>query len=761
MFEHMESEQSSPGDRALSSNSLRVRLPLYFGVLLIVMLGSFLWAAHEEVETASRQAGHDRAGAAARQIANMLAGSVSSMTEELEEVAAEPALRAHLRDPDTGSREEARRLLEPFADLPFRRIEAWSADGSLLLDVEGAISADSLPAPAGGPPTEAGVGDLRPLGSDASSYDVVVEVRDGPGPNAPLLGHLRRSARMSSGSADAVRGLVGSGASLRVGTMEGGLWSNLSTNVDPPPLASLTDGGAEEDPTAAGAGDRGEARWTGAVAPVAGTPWLVWVGFPAAVVAAPAQAFLGRMISLALLFIAGGAALAALLGVRLTRPLHELARGAEKIAAGDYSRRVRTGRADEIGRLAVAFNTMIDRIEDAHGALRESHEQTHFALAAARIGVWESDLEADRMTCSESMELVLGLPEDLLPCTRGDFLERVYPADRESVRRVLEGRGTEDGVFDFEFRAVDVEGSIRWIEGKGRKKLDAGGRPISVLAVVGDVTERRRLESQLRQAQKMEAIGQLAGGVAHDFNNLLTSIVGHGSLVLDGLDEGDQAREDVIEILKAGESGARLTRQLLAFSRRQVMQPEVVSVASVVRSTEKLLRRLIGEDIEFATEIAPALDDVKVDPGFLEQVLMNLVVNARDAMPGGGRLTIAARNVRLIETFAGDHGSAPPGDYVVITVIDTGTGMDDETRIHLFEPFFTTKGPGKGTGLGLATVFGIVKQSGGHIFVHSEAGHGTSFEIYLPAERMGDSSRRPDASPDATVRHGAPRTAEG
>jgi nitrogen-specific signal transduction histidine kinase len=251
--------------------------------------------------------------------------------------------------------------------------------------------------------------------------------------------------------------------------------------------------------------------------------------------------------------------------------------------------------------------------------------------------------------------------------------------------------------------------------------------------VTQDITARRQLEDQFRQAQKMEAFGQLAGGVAHDFNNLLTIINGYSDLLLDALPFGDPGRPAIDAIRDAGERATSLTSQLLAFSRRAVLEPRVVDPNTLVSETGKMLRRLIGENVTLVTDLSPRISRVRVDPGQLGQVLLNLTVNARDAMPNGGKLTIQTRDLELGLAYTQFHHGVRPGRFVVIAVTDTGTGMTDEVKARIFEPFFTTKGVGKGTGLGLATTYGIVKQSGGHIEASSQVGVGTTFKVYLPA----------------------------
>jgi two-component system, cell cycle sensor histidine kinase and response regulator CckA len=275
-------------------------------------------------------------------------------------------------------------------------------------------------------------------------------------------------------------------------------------------------------------------------------------------------------------------------------------------------------------------------------------------------------------------------------------------------------------------------GTTRWFQTIKVPLLSSDGSARQVLGVATDITERKQLEDQFRQAHKMEAVGRLAGGVAHDFNNVLTVIRAQTEFLLTDLPADDPRRSDVLEIQSAADRAAAFTRQLLAFSRRQLLQPVVLELNEVVTGMEMMVRRLMGEDVVLLTKLHPELPRVWADPGQLQQVLLNLAVNARDAMPHGGTLLIETGVVELDEHYPRQHPSAKPGVHVVLIVTDTGCGMDPATRSRIFEPFFTTKEPGKGTGLGLSTVYGIVKQSGGHIWVYSEVGRGTTFKLYFP-----------------------------
>jgi two-component system cell cycle sensor histidine kinase/response regulator CckA len=308
------------------------------------------------------------------------------------------------------------------------------------------------------------------------------------------------------------------------------------------------------------------------------------------------------------------------------------------------------------------------------------------------------------------------------------------PEDVAALTELL--RTNRNALRSMTVRYCHADGSIFWADVTSHEVI-WDGRPAR-LVLAADVTKRRRLEEQLHQAQKMEAVGRLAGGVAHDFNNLLTAISGYAE-ILRGEFEPDDARvAEVDEILLAGKRAAGLTRQLLSFSRRQVLQPSILNLNESIEELRTMLVRLIGEDVELKTDLDPALGLVRADPGQLTQVLMNLAVNARDAMPDGGTLILATANVQLAASFARAHEGVRPGPHVKLTVMDSGTGMDDETLGHVFEPFFTTKEPGKGTGLGLATVYGIVRQSGGSIDVQSEVGRGSTFTIWLPKAPVGD-----------------------
>jgi len=341
------------------------------------------------------------------------------------------------------------------------------------------------------------------------------------------------------------------------------------------------------------------------------------------------------------------------------------------------------------------------------------------------------DVQGNRIYNSPSYERILGYTDDELQGTRA--FEQVHPDDRHLVEEAARDARDRRVGRSIQYRMRHKDGTWRTLESSATVVNGSDGQADKLVIVARDVTARKQLEEQFRQAQKMEAVGRLSGGVAHDFNNLLSVIMGYAEFQQERLEPGDTLRASADEILKAGNKAASLTRQLLAFSRQQVLDPKVIDLNNAVADMEKLLRRLIGEDIELRTSLHPNLGRVKADQGQLEQVIMNLAVNARDAMPQGGKLIISTENFVMDESFVRRYPyPVQPGPYVLLSVSDTGIGMDHETKARAFEPFFTTKEKGKGTGLGLATVYGVVKQSGGYIDIESSPGAGTGFMIYLP-----------------------------
>ena len=383
------------------------------------------------------------------------------------------------------------------------------------------------------------------------------------------------------------------------------------------------------------------------------------------------------------------------------------------------------------------FEDITDRklLEDQ---LLQAQQKYRDIVENAVVGIFQSTPEGRYISVNPAMANMLGYdsPQDLVASIT-DITQQVYvdPKSREEFKRLAREQGAAT---NFECQAYRKDGSKMWLCANIRA-ISKNGVLVRYEGMNEDVTQRKLLEDQLRQAQKMEAVGQLAGGIAHDFNNTLSIITGYSDLLQMELPIGDPAHRYAGQITKAGRRASALIRQLLAFSRKQVIQPVVLDLNAATREFENMMRRLIGEDIEITFKRSPDLGRVKMDPGQVEQILMNLAVNARDAMPQGGSLCIETANVELDETYARQNVHVTPGPYVMLSVSDTGCGMDKETQLHIFEPFFTTKEVGKGTGLGLSTVYGIVKQNAGHIRAYSALGEGTTFRLYLP--RLGDGAK--------------------
>jgi len=592
---------------------------------LFAVMTAFLVAAHRELQEALLRNGGDRARSSAEQVARLFDTMSRQTLDELGRSAADGAVRAALRDPSGARLELARKALaRTDAALGPRTVTLWSASGTPLLTVALASLAGrtaKLPAPLHLP--KRGVGPIQALdGAVFSDAVVPVEVEASPDGPAGRLGWVAMRSILTLRSQNVAGRLVGADTVIAIGSASTGVWTDFAKIVPAPPV----------DPAAAGvsAYRRPTGEWRlGALTPIAGTPWSVWVDSPRATALAPLTAFFARMVVLVCAFAILGGLLVRTLTVRLTVPLGDITAAAEAIAGGDYSRRVPVTRSDEIGRLGCAFNTMTTRVEEAYRGI------------ATRLA------------------------------------------------------------------------------------------------------EREALEARLVEAQKMEAVGQLAGGIAHDFNNLLSAIIGYTELLRQEVDPADRRRGDLDEVAKAARRAAALTRQLLAFSRKQVLQPSLLDLNTLVSDARGLLRRLIGDQIALDLRLAGDLWPVIADASQIEQIVINLAVNARDAMPDGGRLTITTSNVELGEPLALHDGVAQPGAYVALEVADTGCGMNEETRRRIFEPFFTTKARGQGTGLGLAMVYGIAQQSGGHICVDSEPGQGAVFKVVLPRAEDPHPAARP------------------
>ncbi len=399
-------------------------------------------------------------------------------------------------------------------------------------------------------------------------------------------------------------------------------------------------------------------------------------------------------------------------------------------------------RAEEEAVRAVSALASLDVAQTKSEWLASLLEQTHDAIL-----VWQ--LDGAITYWNHGAELMYGWSRIEVVGKRLQEILRTVPLTEASSMASVQHQVRDTGAWTGELKHTTRDGRVLTVESRKVLLASASG-PRLVLETNRDVTDRKRIESQLEHAQRIDAIGQLAGGVAHDFNNILTAVNGYASFLRQSLPVADARRGDVDGILEASDRAVALTQQLLAFGRKQVMQPELLDVRDTLDATARMLRRLIGEHIELALVVDPELSPIVADRGQVSQILINLALNARDAMPQGGRLTIEARDVPISEEYADTHLAVLAGPYVLIAVSDTGEGMTPEVKARVFEPFFTTKPRGKGTGLGLSTVFGIVKQSGGHIFVYSEPGHGTTIKIYLPrAEGSAVESLVSDAIPAA------------
>lgn len=685
--------------------SLESKLPLMVGSLLFIVITTLALASYTLGTDAERLSASIRLEREASEIAGRLHTGTRGTLVHGQTVAAQPDVQAYLRsrDPRTQAAVEDTMRYAGLRPEIVLAVELLDAGGTRLVALGpehtavARLSVNELTAA-----EVTGVGNLHAI-RDLPAFPAVTPVRvEGERLGWVVVWWSLVSATRS-----------GQGV-LYVGSVHNQIWTDL-TGIVTPPEGDVT---ADVMPLRYPRNGRTQLA---AAAPVAETPWLVLIEADDAVVLAPTRRFLARVLSFALGVFVLACGAVWFMTRRITQPLKRLTDAATAISAGDYSSRVGLSGQDEIGRLAHAFDHMAGRVQSAHEALRAIVDE-------APVAVYSLDIDAIVRSWNPAAERIFGwtaaeaIGQQLRTIPEGGL----GPADL--VQEVVTGQLAKG----IELPRLRKDGSTVTVRVHAGPMHDGAGAVNGLMVVATDTTELRRMEHQYRHAQKMEAVGRLAGGIAHDFNNLLTVILGESEMALQELDAADPSRPALEEIGKAGHRAGQLTRQLLSFSQKQIVEPTVFDLTALVADVERMLGRLIGEDVQLVSHLAPDVMHVRADRSQIEQVVINLAVNARDAMPRGGLLTIELDAVRLAEHDAASHVSLPPGDYCVLSVNDSGVGMSEEVRSHIFEPFFTTKGPGRGTGLGLATCYGIVSQAGGHIYVYSELGVGSSFKVYLP-----------------------------
>ena len=752
---------------------LRRRLPILISALLLAVVAAFSWAAYHRFERALLAAGEERVGNASQRLAATLGESGRRSRNEWARVVSHSTIRRYLETGDENAASAARQTMQRWLDsIPvISAVEVRDITGASRLTLPSPERARDF-APLDSAWRRTALLPLQAVG-DTIYYELRTAVHDR---TRDTLGYVVVRRRLTFSAANSlISKLIGADATVLMGNRTGGsVWTDFA-HKSPAPTTPITTG------TVLTLADRDGKEAIGVATQIDGTPWVILVALPHQHVVAPARQLLGEMAGLIAIVLAAGALAAWLLSRQITRPLAEVTEAAAGIAAGDYSRRVARSGDDELGHLAAAFNSMASQVQEStrtleHRVADRTHElqqalaELHAAqgelirrereagearyrrlVETAHEGVWTVDRDQRTSYVNPRMAAMLGYtPDEMIGRSLFDFMHD--DGREEAKRRVEKGRRGIADAQEVQLRHRD--GTKLWGFISTSPILDECGSYTGSLAMVMDMTEHRKLQTHLRQAQKIEAVGQLAGGVAHDFNNLLTVIKGFTTFLLEDLPQDDPRRGDVRGIDEASDRAATLTRQLLAFSRRQILEPRLLDLNDIVGQFGKMIRRLVPADIEITTTLAPDLRLVEVDPGQVEQVLMNLAVNARDAMPDGGKLMIETSNAELDEAYAGTHVPVVPGQYVLLTVSDTGHGMDNETQARVFEPFFTTKEKGKGAGLGLPTVYGIVKQSGGYVWVYSEPGQGTTVRVYLPRASITTTTAN-GAATSAPKRRGA------
>ena len=717
--------------RDLTGLSIEWKLPLMAAGVLLAVTAALCSAAYVQVSRSVERATSERLSGVAAQMVTTLAKGTGQLSQVATTLGGKPAVQALLGPPAPGVHgidSAAIRLAMP-ADTSIVAAEFWDAERHRV------YSAGAGRRPGDRPqfrrlfrlPGRIGFRSNWPPSRHwrhrrLRHHRARVRRQDRCASEDPVAGYVvvwRRITNRARSTEQLAQLIGGRDGTLLIGSTPGA-WTDQATLVERPPVEVTH----AETVRYRRVGGR---ERLAALAPVPGTPWMLAVELPRDVVLAPARRFVRNFALIALVILALGLAGIWALSRVFTRPLTRLTAAADAISAGDQTVRVPVGRDDEAGRLAAAFNHMLDRVAEEASARTASEEHWRSLFEQNPHPMWMYDLDNFAiLRVNEAAVRQYGY-------SRAEFatltLRDLYaPEDLPALDAIL-GTMEPDAVTMYAMRHRRKDGGIVQVEARGRPMSYPGHRARLVTAT--DITERAQLEDQLRQSQKMEAVGRLAGGVAHDFNNLLTVIGGY-SEQLAGSDLDPDDRASVSEIAAAASRAAALTRQLLMFSRKQIVQLRLLDLNDVVIGLGPMLRRLLYENIELITSLGPSPAPVIADVSQLEQVIVNLAVNAADAMPDGGTMTLETAVVTLDASYAHSHAEVIPGRYVRLVVSDTGIGMDADTLGKIFEPFFTTKPAGSGTGLGLATVYGIAKQLGGHIWVYSEPGLGATFKVYLP-----------------------------
>jgi PAS domain S-box-containing protein len=704
-------------------------MPLAAALLLLLLAAALTVVAVREVRSQSRRLASLRIAAAADRLATGTLTSVGEMMDRLERLSTNPHVVAFAEGAE-GDRDSATAALANIAGNDDHvAVMLWdlAATPRLVATVRGDTAGWI-----GAPTTvdSATFGPISRLNDSILVYDLVTPVRQ----DGAVVGFVQRRARIvgTEETHATATTLIGDDGRLLFGSREGA-WTNMIGPIAPPDSTVID---AVEPITYV----RHGIERMGLGRSIAGTPWVVVAEQPIAAILAPTQGFLARLAAIAAVLVGITIVAAWLLARGITMPLRSLHRAVLVMREGRSDIRANVHGHPEIAEVAESFNAMAEAT-DQHLHQVEASEQRFRSLvtASAQIVFWLNP-QGEVLDRLPGWLAFTGQTEAE---ARGNgWVAAVHPEDRDLALRAWREALHHRSLYETEYRVRRHDGEYRLCLVRGVPVLDREGNVMEWVGTYSDMTENRRTEAalhrreeELRQAQRLDAIGRLAGGVAHDFNNLLTAIIVPAELAAEKLPQGHAARVELEEIREAGTRASELTQQLLAFGRQQVMAPVVVALDEVVQSETRILKRVLPESVVLEFVMHGEGGKVKVDRSQLEQVIINLAVNARDAMPDGGRLTLETSRVNLTHEFCERHEGVQPGRYLQLAMTDTGHGMDEATLSQVFEPFFTTKMHGKGTGLGLSTVYGIVRQSGGHIWIYSEPGKGTTVKVYFPEAR--------------------------